>query len=376
MDTSAAAMFRLSPRLDPKPWGGRRLGPAAPGEVPIGEAVATAGDATIVTGPLAGRSLAEVVVADPLGVIGPRGLAATGGRPLFPLLVKLIDAAQPLSIQVHPNDAAARAGGLGKTEVYHVLAAEPGATIGLGLRSDVALDAFVAACRGGTGGGGDLVRWLPAVPGESILIPAGTIHALGAGCFVYELQQPSDVTYRLDDWGRVDAAGRPRELHVDRAVVVLDADSSPAPIAPLALPSMSGRRSLLAACRLFALERIAFDPGEAVEVAASGSAQTLTCLGGTAEATAAGDATPVVIADGETVVVCAAARVARLRASASSSAVVLRAWVPALASEVVAPAMAAGHTGPEIAALAGSLPDLRPPLEAPRAVAGPAQGGS
>lgn len=354
MDQPAAA-FRLRPRLDPKPWGGDRLGPAAPGSPPIGEAVATAGDAVVAESPAAGRSLAEIVAADPFGVIGRRGLAVTGGRPLFPLLIKRIDAAQPLSLQVHPA-AETAPDGVGKTEVYHVLAAEPGAAIALGLRPGVPLDRFAAACRAGAGGG-DLVRWLPAVPGETILIPAGTIHALGAGCFVYELQQPSDVTYRLDDWGRVDAAGRPRDLHVDQALAALDARLRPSPIAPLPIAAAAGRRHLLAACRLFALERIALEPGEAVDAAAPGSAQAVTCLDGGVDVIVNGD--PIAAAAGETVVVRADAQRARIHATGSAR--LLRAWVPDLATEVVGPARAAGHPDDAIVALAGPLPDLRPP---------------
>lgn len=359
--TPAVLAFRLRPRLDPKPWGGHRLGrpgtrPA--GAEPIGEAVATADDAAAADGPFADRTLAQIVGADPHGVIGPRGLAATGGRPLFPLLVKLIDAAETLSLQVHPDDAAAaHLGRLGKSEVYHVLAADPGAAIALGLRSGVSVEAVAAACRAGTGGG-DLVRWIPAVPGESILIPAGTVHAIGAGCVVYELQQPSDVTYRLDDWGRRDAAGRPRELHVDAALAVLDPALRPEPIAPLALPYAMGRRHLLAACRLFALERIELAEGDEVAVLASGSAQTLTCLRGRVRVAPSAEATAVDGGEGETVVVCAAAPAARLRAAAA--AVVLRGWIPDLVSEVIVPARAAGHGDAAIAALAGPLPDLGP----------------
>src|SRR5215212_9425148 len=120
--------LRLVPRLDPKPWGGRRLsqlGFSLPPQVPIGEAVATAGEATVAGGPFAGRSLRELAEAEPLAVSGARGLVATGGRPHFPVLVKLIDAVQDLSVQLHPNDAAAAPlDCLGKTEAWHVLDAD------------------------------------------------------------------------------------------------------------------------------------------------------------------------------------------------------------------------------------------------------------
>lgn len=350
--------WRLRPRLDPKPWGGRRLegfGLSLPKDDLIGEALATADEATIADGPDAGRTLGEVVAADPPAIIGERGLAATtrGGRPRFPLLIKLIDAARDLSVQVHPDDDAAPTGRLGKTEVYHVLAAAPGARIALGLRPGLDPARFAAACREGERTEA-LLRWLPARAGETILIPAGTIHALGAGCLVYEAQQPSDVTYRLDDWGRADPRGRPRELHVGAGLEVYDPDSRPAPIPPLGLATGAGRRQLLAACRLFALERIALAAGEEVRVSAAGSAQAVTCLRGAADLSGEGGAAALAV--GETAVLPATAQEGRLRATAP--AVLLRAWVPDLVAEVVTPARAAGHADAAIAALAGPLPDL------------------
>ena len=361
MPESLAVPLRLAPRLDPKPWGGRRLErfglPLPLGEL-VGEAVATAGEAIVAEGPLAGRMLGDLAAAEPTAVLGVRGLTATGGRTLFPLLVKLIDAEQDLSIQVHPDDAAAASlDSLGKTEAYHVLAAAPGATIALGLRSDVPLTEFEAACRSGRRTT-SLVRWLPAVPGTTILIPAGTVHAVGAGCLVYEVQQPSDITYRLDDWGRVDAAGRARPLHVDEGLAALDRNSRPEPIAPLRLATGAGRRQLLAACRFFGLERLALAAGEELTVRADGSPQVITCLRGGAElATGHGCA---LVASSETSVITAAGDAASLRATAP--AVLLRAWVPDLRMDVVAPARAAGHSDQAIAALAGPLPDVREAL--------------
>ena len=143
--------LKLIPRFDPKPWGGRRLanyGFDLPGDGPIGEAVITPSDAVIAAGDLAGMTIQEVVAIDPDRVIGQRGLRATGDRALFPLLIKMIDAQADLSIQVHPDDDAARSlDTLGKTETYHVLASEPGSRIALGLLPDVTPDVFAAACR-------------------------------------------------------------------------------------------------------------------------------------------------------------------------------------------------------------------------------------
>jgi len=351
----------LQPRLDPKPWGGRalaRFGLLPSGNGAIGEALATAPEAVVAAGPLAGRSLGEVVAADPVGILGERGLAVTGGRPLFPLLIKLIDAADVLSVQVHPDDAtAAPLGRLGKTETWHILAAAPGASLFLGLRPDVGFDGFATACREDRGTAGACLRRVPAMAGSTVLIPAGTVHALGAGVLVYELQQPSDITYRLDDWGRVDAAGNPRQLHVEDGLAAIDAALRPEPIAPLRLATGAGRRQLLAACRLFALERIALAAGETVPLRAAGSPQTVTCLRGEAALETEASTPSVAVRPGETAVVPAALSPAELRANAPS--VLLRAWVPNLLADIVRPALAAGHDPEAIARLAGPLPDLR-----------------
>ena len=350
----------LRPRLDPKPWGGRRLeqfGLALPPGERIGEAVVTAMDATIAAGQFAGESLAQRVLPNPAAYVGSRGLAATGDRPIFPLLVKLIDAEENLSIQVHPNDAeAARLGDrLGKTECWYILDAAPGAAIYLGLQPGVSVDEFAAACRAARGDAAALLRRIPVSAGMTILTPAGTVHAIGAGVLLYELQQPSDITYRLDDWGRVDANGRPRQLHLAEGLAVLKPDYRPDPIAPIDLATGAGRRQFLVACRYFALERIALAGGEIVPVDALGSPQVLTCLRGRAEVSV--DGLSGVLNAGESVVI--PARAADNTLAATTPAVVLRAWVPDLHQDIAQPARASGASEEAIAALSGPLPDLR-----------------
>lgn len=356
--TDRAGPFRVDPQLDPKPWGSRglaRFGFPLPPGIPIGEALITAGGARAYGSSGVGMHLGALVAADPVGIVGRRGLSVTANRPLFPLLVKLIDAAENLSIQVHPDDtAASTVGKLGKTEAWHILAAAPNAVLYLGLRTDVSIADFAACCnRGGETAG--LLRQIPAVPGTTLLIPAGTVHALGAGVLVYEVQQPSDLTYRLDDWGRVDAAGRPRELHIDLGLSVIDAESRPEMISPVALGPGSTRR-LLAACRYFALEQLTLGAGdeETLELAAPESAQVLTCLTGEVVVTA-NDAS-ISLAAGETMVLPAVVHSALLRASVH--AMLLRTWVPDLDAEILRPARIAQAPEVAIVALAGSLPDL------------------
>lgn len=349
--------LKLTPRFDPKPWGGRRLadyGFTLPDGVPIGEAVITPSNAVVASGDLAGAAVQAVVEMDPARILGLRGLGATGGRPLFPVLIKVIDANTDLSIQVHPDDeAVAGMGQLGKTETYHVLAGKPGSRIALGLRPDVPTEEFAAACQAGRRTA-DLLRWLPARPGESIMIPAGTIHALGAGCLVFEAQQPSEITYRLDDWGRLGIDGQPRALHLADGLAAFDPNSRPESMAPLPIRTTAGRRHLLAACRYFAVERIALARGETLHATTSDSPQTLTVLrGGVSPGTITGQ---LELCSGETAIVAAAQ--ASVALVATAPAIILRTWVPDLAAEIIAPALAAGHSERQVAALAGSLSDI------------------
>lgn len=313
----------MTPRLDAKPWGGRRLatfGLVLPDGERVGEALITAGDARVAAGPYAGRTLDELVADDPLATSGGNGARATGDRPIFPLLIKLIDAAEDLSIQVHPNDDQAPAGSLGKTEAWHVLAAEAGAWLYLGLRDGVTHAELAERARRGESTA-DLMRRMPAEAGTTALLPAGTVHALGAGVLIYEIQQPSAVTYRFDDWGRVDAEGRGRELHVEQALSVLD--PAQRPVAE-AIPSRAAPRWPLVASAYFAAERIVLIPGQTTTVHADDSPQVLTCLSGHASVMTRGgyQALP----SGASVVLMAADDSADLRSDRPT--VLLRGWVP------------------------------------------------
>lgn len=349
--------IRVRPRLDAKPWGGRRLeawGVALPAGERIGEALLTAPDSIVASGASQGITLGELTRRDPAAWVGAAGLAVTGGRPIFPLLAKLIDSQSDLSIQVHPDDRAAAAAnlGTGKTEAYHVLAADPGSVIFLGLRLDANVDDFAAACRRADGSAAHFLRRVSAHPGMTALIPAGTPHALGAGVTLFEIQQPSNVTFRLDDWGRVDAAGASRALHHDAGLAVVDPRSRPEPISPIAIGANHAERELLVATRYFALERIvAADDGIAL-VPTAASPQVLTCIRGRwAIATGASE---IDFSRGETIILPAGAGAAL---TASADGMVLRGWVPDLQRDVAAPARAAGASDEQIRALGGTLLD-------------------
>jgi mannose-6-phosphate isomerase len=351
------------PRLDRKPWGGRaleRFGLDLPGGEPVGEAVVTAGDATVSRGYGAGRTLGEIVQDDPQRHLGARARSILGGRSLFPLLVKLIDAGANLSIQVHPDDAgAAPYDSPGKTEAWHVLAAKPGARLFAGLRPGVELDAFMATAEARDGSPAKLMRSIPAVVGTTIMLPAGTVHALGAGVVVYEIQQPSDLTFRLDDWGRTDAQGRSRDLHFDQGRDAARPWMVPEVIRPVRCRTTIGERHLLTACGYFALERVALPVGGVVSFKPGDSPVVVTVLSGSADlgghplrAGQSGVIWPV--SDGAT----------SLGATAPMVALIGR--VPDLTRDVVDVGRAAGAEDDAIAALGGPLNDVGTLLARPR----------
>ncbi len=212
--------FRLVPELRRRPWGGTRLGPAsAPGTDPVGEAWVAWDGCVVADGPDVGRTLAQVVADDPLGILGPDGAAAAGG--LFPILVKILDTGAWLSLQVHPDDATAIAlegpGAVGKTESWYVLDAAADAELILGVEPGVTAEQVTAAVRDGTLH--RIARRVGVRAGDAVLVRAGTLHSIGPGVLLYELQQASDLTYRVSDWGR--PATATRRLHPDESLASL-----------------------------------------------------------------------------------------------------------------------------------------------------------
>lgn len=200
--------LRLHPEFHERVWGARNLEPIyareASGE-PIGEVWLTGDKCRVANGPLAGRTLAELsreLGADFLG-------EASGPSPRFPLLLKFLFPKEKLSVQVHPDDeAAARAGQpCGKTECWYVLHAPAGTQVGLGLKSGVSKGEVERAIRETRME--QLLNWVDLKPGDLVYVDAGTVHTIGPGAVILEVQQNSDTTYRLYDYGR------PRELHID-----------------------------------------------------------------------------------------------------------------------------------------------------------------
>ena len=208
-----ARPLRPVPSPSLRPWGGRRLG----GDARVGELWLAGPDSTVELDGAA-ATLDEVSAALGAAFVGRRALALLGAR--FPLLVKVIDAADWLSLQVHPDDALARSlygpAAVGKTEAWLVLEADADATLVTG-PSLPAAETAAAVAAGSIGREACEVR--AAVAGDAYLVRAGTLHAIGAGTFVYEIEQPSDYTFRVSDWGRPQAPGR--GLHVEEAALAL-----------------------------------------------------------------------------------------------------------------------------------------------------------
>jgi len=218
--------MKMQPVLVDRVWGGRRLaellGKPLPEGVKIGESWELSDHphnrSRVAEGPLAGRTLREVLERDGQAVLGRHGLARAWST-RFGLLVKFIDATDRLSVQVHPGDAhAARYSKEegGKTECWVVVHAEPGAWVADGLRPGTTRDRLAAALR--KGAIEELLTVRPVKTGDFIWVPAGTVHAVGPGLVLAEIQQTSDLTYRLYDWNRLGADGKPRPLHVERAM--------------------------------------------------------------------------------------------------------------------------------------------------------------
>jgi mannose-6-phosphate isomerase len=260
---------RIEPIFSPRPWGASSLAPLFPEkgnlQRPLGEAWLTGQECRIVNGPFAGKSIGE---SWPVMPAEWRGTHLNHHRD-FPVLVKFIFPNNKLSIQVHPNDAYAAkheqaAGGRGKTEMWHILSARPGAELLLGLQPGVTRAQFLEALQKNTLE--ELLVHLPVCPGETYFVPAGTQHAVGPGMILCEVQEYSDLTYRVYDFGRVDASGKPRELHIEKALEVTNFDGTCAgKVSPLALHSPDANIRLLAACRFFATERWDCDRTTAME---------------------------------------------------------------------------------------------------------------
>lgn len=271
--------LKLPASLRPKIWGRRDLSPIFPEQhEEIGEAWFSFEENRIANGPFSGQTLGELVERLGRRLMGSsyepsalrRRSAGEGDQPgkpapqfYFPLLTKLLFTSQNLSVQVHPGDAYAmtREGGPGKTEMWYIVDAKPGAQLVLGLTREMSRVEL-----GRAAASGDIekeLNWVTVEKGQTLFIAPGTLHTIGAGLVICEIQQNSDLTYRFYDFGRKGPDGKPRPLHIEQATVVTRQQQHPGALTPFRFPadpsSAAGfRRELLAACRYFAAERLSW----------------------------------------------------------------------------------------------------------------------
>jgi mannose-6-phosphate isomerase len=254
-------------------WGGRRLesefGKKLPPNTRIGESWEVVdrpeAQSVVANGPLKGKTLHELWTQDRQLIFG-----AIPDAPWFPLLVKLLDAQEKLSLQVHPpEDIASKLGGEPKTECWYVAAAEPDAEIFVGFREPINREQFEKSLSAGSAA--NHVHTIRAKKGDAMFLPAGRFHAVGAGNLLIEIQQNSDTTYRVFDWNRVDQNGNPRPSHVDQALECIDFND----VAP-ALADRQGE--LLIKDKLF--EILKWNLAAPLEIAPTGQFAIVCCLNG------------------------------------------------------------------------------------------------
>jgi len=294
--------LRFEPIYQYRLWGGRRLSgllsAPLPGDGPIGEAWVLSDrndhQSQVANGPLKGRTIGDLMEHFQEPVMGR--LAARFRR--FPLLLKFLDARKMLSVQVHPSDAHPElipAGDTGKTEAWVVIEAEKGRHIYAGLRSGTTAGSLRQSLHDGTIA--DHLVCIAPKPGDAVFIPAGTVHTLGEDVVVFEVQQNSDVTFRLYDWGHVDPKTRqPRPLQVDQAFACIEFGASDGGlVAPRVETTMPVERERLFDCHAFLLWRLlGKDP---FPVGAAAEPRVLICLAGSGQVMHKG--TPYAVGKGD-----------------------------------------------------------------------------
>ncbi len=294
----------MQPAFDPRPWGTQDLSPIYPNhrfEEKIGEAWLTGDAGKVANGPLGGQSLGDLSAKYGRELVGD----AAPDPSRFPLLLKFLFPHEKLSVQVHPDDEAARRVGLpyGKTECWYVAQARPGAQIALGLKPGVTREQFARAINEKRAE--EVLNWINVYAGEMIYVTGGTVHTLGPGSIMLETQQQSDTTYRLYDYGR------PRELHLKEGLAVIKEKTGSGKVvrpAPSNLNGKANRRAPLIASPYFVVDMFELKEPHSFKTLGGGgkrSVQILVAVEGCGIVEAPGS-NPVTLARGDAVVVPAA----------------------------------------------------------------------
>lgn len=258
MEETVIYPYLVQPKEVEAIWGGDALavhyGKAADPHSKTGESWECWDENVILNGSLQGMTIAQL-----RRRLGPLLLGDLDPTHIFPVLTKIIDARASLSVQVHPDDAYAQSvehQENGKTECWYILEAQPGAELILGWTRDTSREEYVRRVTDGSLA--EILRRVPVQPGDAFYLPAGTLHAIGAGIVLFETQQASDLTYRIFDWNRVDAEGQPRALHIQKAADVLNWKRCTAgAVAKLPYECEGLARTALIADPRFVVERIA-----------------------------------------------------------------------------------------------------------------------
>jgi mannose-6-phosphate isomerase len=274
--------FMLTPEYRDYVWGGARLRPEV---VPTAEAWVVYVNDRVASGVYIGRALSDLAEEFGVDLLGTRAVESTGRH--FPLLVKILDCAEWLSLQVHPNDEQAKKlegeNFFGKTEAWHVLEAESNATLIAGVKPDISAETLASSIRNGTIV--DIVQSVNVKAGDTLFMNPGTVHALGPGLLIYEVQQTSDLTYRVYDWERPQTERR--KLHIDKALVV---SNHKAVSAVLPEPQINdGEVKTLTECQYFKLEKIAVEKKSATLDTRGESFHALTVIEGQSQIRAGGE---------------------------------------------------------------------------------------
>ena len=278
----------FQPIYQERVWGGQALGEVfgrrLPGGQPIGESWEIVdrpeAQSVVAAGPLAGRTLRMLVAGQGPDLMGPDWPQA---RP-FPLLVKWLDCRERLSLQVHPPAAvAAELAGEAKTENWYIAESAHGAQLIVGLKAGVSRAQFEQALAAGTVE--ECVRRFPVAVGDSVLVRSGELHAIDGGSLILEIQQNSDTTYRVHDWGRTGLDGKPRALQIEQSLRAINWNAAEA--APVRAAPTSG---VIADCESFSIRRVVLDPGERLAIEAGDQPRLLSVVRGSVAAPLAGGA--------------------------------------------------------------------------------------
>lgn len=344
----------FEPILKEKIWGGNTLQEKYGRKLPsakVGESWDVAchpnGTSVVANGPFKGQTLRQLIDSYGSQLLGQEVQKRFGSK--FPLLIKLLDATEFLSVQVHPDDeyAALHEGGQpGKTEMWYIIHAQPGAHLIYGLVPGTSREEFEQAVRDGK-----LEKYLRSIEvkaGDVLYIPAGVVHAIGPGILICEIQQNSDTTYRVYDWNRLGDDGKPRELHVDKALDVIDFSGRLArdKLTGLSIAEEGGRRTYYIACDYFAVEKIECR-GSIHEKADGTKFFTLTAVEGQGEIVYSQGNQPFKAGDSILIPACLGGYVIR------GECTIIKAYVPNRERDIIAPLQARGFTKDQLGVIAG-----------------------